>query len=103
MAQAASRISCRAALRPGSPITPPPGWQPAPQRNRRGARHGADHEELIEREFRVMPVTPGDAELALDVRRREQLHRADAVAQLRRVSAEGIDYEIGEGRALHGP
>src|SRR4029077_7347021 len=57
----------------------------------RGARHRTQHEELIERELGVVPVASGHAELALQILRREQLARADAVAQLRGVGRKSVD------------
>ena len=62
----------------------------SPQRSAilRRARDRTDHEELIERQLHVMPVAAADAELRLDVLRREQLCRAYRVAESRRVSLE---------------
>ena len=62
---------------PALPMTPPPGWQPAPHRYRpshrrrvlRGARHRPQHQQLVESQLAVVPVTAGDAELAFDVDR----------------------------------
>src|SRR5262245_55548333 len=45
----------------------------------RRARYRPRHEELIERQLRVVPVPADDAELALDIARQQQLRRTHAV------------------------
>src|SRR5207244_4952817 len=65
----------------------------------RGTRHRTEHEELIERELRVMPVPARHAELALEILRGEELARLDAVPQPRGVDRESLDDAVGEGLA----
>ncbi len=67
--------TCRAALRPATPMTPPPGCEPAPHRKRpaTGAWYcaacgtGPHHKELVERQLAMVPVPAGDAEQPLDI------------------------------------
>ena len=37
----------------------------------RGTANGPHKHELVERQFAVMPMAPGDVEFALDIRRRQ--------------------------------
>src|SRR5580658_3095288 len=70
--------------------------QPADRRSVGGsARHRAQHEDLVERELGVVPVTAADANLALDVGRSEQLRTAHARAQSRSEALERVDHQIG--------
>src|ERR1700691_2882130 len=62
----------------------------------RRAHHRADHEELIERQLRVMPVAATDAKLCLDVLWREQLCRAYRIAQPRCMRLERLQDRIQE-------
>ena len=48
------------------------------------AGHGPHHEELIEGQIAVMPVTAADAKLPLHVQRGQELHTRDGAAQARR-------------------
>ena len=77
----ASRSTSRAQLRPFAPVTPPPGWVPAPQRYspRTGVRYCAHPlvwpkgEELVERHVAVQGMTTGHAEETLEVERAQDL------------------------------
>ena len=57
----------------------------------RRARDRPQHQELVERELAVMPVTARDAELALDVRRQQQLRCDHLGRRSRRVALEDAE------------
>jgi hypothetical protein len=57
---------------------------------RRAANRANEH-ELVQRQFAVVPVAAGDMELALDIRRRQQLARGDARLEVRRIPADRLD------------
>ena len=68
-------------MRPGAPMMPPPGMgrraahvEVADRRAvARPARHRAQEEELLERQLALEDVAFGEAELALEVERRQHL------------------------------
>ena len=99
------RIS-RAALRPGAPMTPPPGWAAAPQRYSRGPACGsprspapaAEREELVRRHRALEDVAAGQAEDALQIERRQHLAAEHRACEVRRVLVEDVEAAVGERR-----
>ena len=78
-----SRSTCRAALCPGAPVTPPPGMGARAAQvealDRRAVARPAGHrpheEELLQGQVAVEDVALGQAEPALEVERRQDLRR----------------------------
>ena len=70
-------IAARGAHHAAAGVTARAAQEQARQRRAvlRGARHRPHHEELIEGEFAVMPMTAADAKFLLDVERRQQFAR----------------------------
>ena len=97
-----------AASRPGAPMMPPPGWVPEPHwyiaADRRAVLrpvgHRPEEEQLLERELALEDVALGQADDALDVRRREHLAVEDRALQVRRVLGERVDDRVAERLAL---
>src|SRR6516225_9892680 len=61
----------------------------------RVAEQGPRGEELVERQRAVEDVSADHAEFALEVERREDLSREDALLEIRRVAVHGLDYGVG--------
>ena len=101
-AQATLAQDLRAALRPGVPITPPPGWAAAPQIEAgdrrpvaRAAGHGTEREELpgVIAPWKMLPPVRLKT---LEVRRREHLAVEDRALEVRRVRVEQVEAAVRE-------
>src|SRR4029077_4736136 len=64
------------------------------------AGHGAEEKKLLERKFALKDVALGEAELALEVERRENLAADDNFFDVGGVLGDGVDDGVAEGFAL---
>ena len=105
--------TCRAALRPAVPdhaaarMAAGAAQDTSPVDGRpvlRGPGHRPDHEELIEGQVPVMPVSAADPKFLLDVERRQHLGALTMLAQPRRIALEQHPRQVHETlRSAHQP
>ena len=99
-----SRRMASAALAPGAPMTPPPGWVLEPHMympsHRRAVlrvtRDRAVEQQLIEGQLALEDVALGQAHLVLDVPRRADLGMQDEILEVRAVARDRIDHGVAE-------
>ena len=105
-----ARIS-RAALWPGAPVTPPPGWVPEPHMYSPCERsaviavpeHRPRREQLIEAQRAVEDVAADEAEGALEIERAHDLPAEHRGLEIRRMAVDQIDHEVGDLLAVRRP
>src|ERR1700688_909137 len=68
-----------------------------------GSGYRANHEELIEGQFTVVPVAAVDAKLAFDIEGREQVRMQHAGAQPGRHALQNVQAQLGETLPLVPP